>query len=463
MPTDGPTAPKPLTRASIFAQAWPIMLGQASIPLVGVVDATVIGRTGDAVALAGVALGATIIGLIFWSFGFLRMGMTGLTAQADGVGDRHEVEALLLRALLIGLALGLALLAVQVPLGALVFSLLAGGEDVTAQAGEYVSARFFGAPAALCVFAINGWLLGLGRTRSALLLQVVMNMVNIVADLVLVWGYDMGALGVGIGTATAEWVALLTGLVIAGRVAGGSFLVIVRRIPLSSITDRAALGRLFAVNRDIMIRTLALLFMFTWFANAGARLGATQLAANHVLLQFINMAAFILDAFAFTAESRVGNAIGRRSRTQFLRSIRLAGEFSLLAGALLAVVFLVLGTPVIAFITSDPGVRAEAMRFLPFAALVPLIGMPSWLLDGIFIGATRGRALRNAGVLATAFYLAIDLALRDQGNLGVWIAFSASYVLRAAALGAYLPGLLRELECGDAAKILDETRPDKSE
>lgn len=454
---------RPLTRASIFAQAWPIMLGQASIPLVGVVDATVIGRTGEAAALAGVALGATIINLIFWSFGFLRMGMTGLTAQADGSGKQSEVEALLLRALLLGFGLGLAILVLQWPLREAAFAVLAGGKDVTTEASAYVTARFFGAPAALCVFAINGWLLGLGRTRAALLLQVVMNLVNIAADIALVWGLDMGALGVGIGTAIAEWSALLVGLVIAGRVAGGSLRAIIARTPRAAIVDKAALKRLFAVNRDIMIRTLALLTMFTWFANAGARLGATELAANHVLLQFINFAAFILDAFAFTAESRVGNAIGARDKRAFLRSIRLAGEFSLGSGAVLALAFLLLGSPVIAFITTEPAVRAEAMRFLVFAALVPLVGMPSWLLDGIFIGSTRGKALRNAGVIATVLYLALDLSLRPYGNLGVWIAMIGSYFLRAAALGSYLPALLRDIETGEAAKHLDEAPPEKAE
>ena len=450
------SAPQPLTRASIFAQAWPIMLGQASIPLVGVVDAAIIGRTGDVAALAGVALGATIISLIFWSFGFLRMGMTGLTAQAKGSGNSGEVDALLLRALLIGFALGLLILLLQWPLREGAFALLAGGEDVTAQASQYVTARFFGAPAALCFFAINGWLLGLGRTREALVLQLVMNIVNIIADIALVWGMGLGALGVGIGTALAEWAALLTGLVIAGRVAGSGIIALIRCTPRRSITNPAALGRLFAVNRDIMIRTLALLAMFTWFANAGARLGARELAANHILLQFINLAAFVLDAFAFTAEARVGQAIGARDKRAFFRSIRLAGEFSLLSGALLALVFMAVGGMVIGVITTDAQVREEALRFLPFAALVPLIGMPSWMLDGIFIGATRGRALRNAAVIAALLYLALDFALRPYGNMGVWLAISAGYVLRAGALGAYLPRLVQDIETGEAAKHLDE-------
>ena len=401
-----------LTRPAIFAQAWPIMLGQALIPLVGIVDAAVIGRTGEPAALAGVALGAVVINLLFWSFGFLRMGMSGLAAQAQGAGDGGEVEALLLRGLAIGGVAGGILLLLQYPLGELAFALLAGGEDVTAEAAGYTAYRFFGAPAALAVFAINGWLLGLGRTRAALALLVAMNAANIALDLLFVWGLGMGAAGVGLGTAGAEWIALVTGLAIAAHVCGAGPVALMRRHGRRKLFDPAALTRLFRVNADLMIRTIALLAMFTWFANSGARLGAQPLAANHVLLQFVSVAGFVLDAFAFTAEARVGNAVGARSRTYFLRTIRLAGEFSLGAGLVLAALFWLAGDMAIAAITTDPGTREQAQRFLPFAALVPLLGMPSWLLDGIFIGATRTRALRNAALLAAALYLALDLALR---------------------------------------------------
>ncbi|MCL6251749.1 MATE family efflux transporter [Altererythrobacter sp. KTW20L] len=433
-----------LTRGAIFQQAWPIMLGQASIPLVGMVDAAVIGRTGDAAALAGVALGASVITMIFWSFGFLRMGVTGLASQADGRGDTSEVRALALRALVLALVIGAALLAASIPLRAAAFAILSGSEAVTTEADLYVAARLLGAPAALGSYAITGWLLGLGRTRAALVLQLVMNAVNIGADLWFVWGLGMGAEGVGYGTALAELAALVTGLLLMGRVLDRSLIAMIRTVPAGTLTDRAALARLLVVNRDIMVRTLAMLLMFTWFANAGARLGAVQLAANHVLLQFVSLAAFVLDAFAFTAEARVGHAIGGRDKPRFVRSVRLASEFSLAAGLVLALLFLALGEHLIAFIATDPAVRAEASRYLPFAAAIPLLGMPSWLLDGVFIGATRGVALRNAAVIAAALYLALDLALRGAGNLGVWIAFSASYLLRAGALGLYLPALLRD-------------------
>jgi MATE family multidrug resistance protein len=439
-------SPAALNRGAIFAQAWPIMLGQASIPLVGVVDAIVIGRTDDAAALAGVALGATIISLIFWTFGFLRMGMTGLTAQADGASDDREVHALLLRGLVAGGGIGLVLLVLMWPLRELAFAVFAGGEAVTGQARAFVTARFLGAPASLAVFAINGWLFGLGRTRAALGLQLVMNLANVAFDVVLVFGFGMGAAGVGFGTAGAEWVALATGLVVVTRIADASPLALAHETGRATLFAREAMVRLFAINRDLMIRTIALLILFAWFANAGARLGAVNLAANHVLMQFVSVAAFILDAFAFTAESRIGQAIGARSRPQFVRAARLTFEFSFVSGLALALLFWSLGEVTIRFVTTDPAIRAVAEQYLPFAALIPLIGMPSWILDGIFIGATRGHALRNAGVLATLLYLATDLALRPFGNLGVWLALCTSYLFRAGSLALFIPSLLRSFD-----------------
>lgn len=447
----------PLTRRAVFAQAWPIMLGQASVPLVGLVDTIVIGRTGDAAALAGVALGATVISLVFWTFGFLRMGMTGLTAQAEGAGDRVEVDALLVRGLAIGGAIGAVLLLLLWPLRELAFALLAGGAATTAEASAYVTMRFFGAPAALAVFAVTGWLFGIGRTRAALALQLVMNAANVVFNVVLVFVFGMGAAGVGLGTALAEWVALAAGLVLVTRIARANPLALARAAG-TGLWQREKLRHLFAVNRDLMIRTVALLLMFAWFANAGARLGAVALAAQHVLMQFVNVAAFVLDAFAFTAEARVGQAIGARSLERLRRAVRLTSEFALAAGALMAALFWLGGSQAIALITTDPAIRLQAERFLPFAALVPLVGLPSWMLDGVFIGATQGRALRNAAIVATGFYFAVDLALRPYGALGVWLALWAAYAFRAGGLAFHLPVLLRSFSTPQAVEGQGEAR-----
>lgn len=432
-----------LTRRQVFDQSWPIMLGQASVPLVGIVDTVVIGRSGDAVSLAGVALGATIVSFVFWAFGFLRMGMTGMTAQADGASDGREVDRLLARGMLLGLGLGTALFIAQILLIPAALGLMAGSANVSAEAQAYVAARFWGAPAALALFALLGWLLGLGRTRAALFVQIAMNAINGMLDVVLVWGFGFGAQGIGLGTAIAEWSALVIGLVIAFRIAGpGMRAALADR---AALFDRTALKRLFAVNADIMVRTVALLFLFAWFTNAGAREGATTLAAQHVLMQFVAVSAFVLDGFAFTAEMRIGQAVGRRSRKEFDRALRLTAEFSLLAGLAFAVGIWLAGNAVIAFVTPDDGVRAVAGAMLWAAALVPFIGVPAWLLDGVFLGATAGRSLRTAALISTAAYIATDIALRPYGVTGIWSALLASYLYRAGALAAFLPHLRRSI------------------
>ncbi|OYX47973.1 MAG: MATE family efflux transporter [Sphingomonas sp. 32-66-10] len=413
------------------------MLGQTTVPLVGLVDTAVIGWTGDAAALAGVALGTAIISFIFWAFGFLRMGMTGLTAQAHGRGARSEVDGLLLRGVVAGVGIGVVLLALQIMLVPLAFAALAGGGALDEAAREFVTARFLGAPAALGFYAVNGWLFGLGRTRETLALQILVNLVNAGLDMLFVWQFGMGARGIGLGTAIAEWVGLVAGLVLVVRIAGPRALLGQR----AGFFERTAWRRLFAVNADIMVRTIALLALFLWLANAGARLGTVQLAANHVLMQLVSIFAFVLDGFAFTAESRVGQAVGRGSRSDLKRAIRLTGEFSIGFGLLATLAALVFGGALIDLLTTNAAVREAARAVLPLAALAAIVGVPAWLLDGVFIGATQGRALRNAAILATALYIATDLLLRPLGATGLWLALLASYGFRAGLLAIHVPRL----------------------
>jgi MATE family multidrug resistance protein len=437
-----------LTRHAVFAQAWPIVVGQALVPLVGIVDVVVIGRASDAASLAGVAVGSAIISLIFWTFGFLRMGVTGLTAQAHGAGDRGEVAASLIRTLLLGVAIGAVLLLLSPVIVPVALRMMSVPSSAEGPARAFVAARFFGAPGALGFYAIHGWLIGLGRTRLALGCQIAMNGVNLALDMLFVGGFGMGALGVGIGTAIAEWSALAAGLVVAGRLLGWRAMW---AMPRATLFARAQMRRLVAVNVDIMIRTLGLLIMFTWFSRAGARLGTVPLAANHVLMQFVSVSAYVLDGFAFTAEARVGAAIGAGSRAAFLRAIRLTGEFSLAGGIVFAGLILAFGAAMIDFVTREPAVRSQAVALLPYCALVPLLGFPSWLLDGIFIGATRGRVLRNAAIVATSAYLLTDFMSRGLAEDGVWVALLASYVYRALTLGACLPSLIRRVEVSTPA------------
>ncbi len=438
-----------LSRKSILAQAWPIILSQASVPLVGLVDTAVIGRTGDETALAAVSLGAVIINFIFWSFGFLRMGMTGLTSQAHGANDLDEVQALLMRSACIGAGLGLLIMLAQHGVLSLALTFMSGSPAAESGAADYAAARFWGAPAALAVYAVNGWLLGLGRTGAALALQIVMNSANAVFDIVLVTQYGMGPAGVGAGTAAAEWTALILAVPLCWlslRRLGGFR---AEAFDLRRLVAASKLKRMFVVNADIMVRTIALLTLFTWFTNAGARQGDVMLAANHVLAQVMAIAAFVLDAFAFTAEERVGAAIGAGDKPRFWRAIRLTSEFALGGGVLLAITFILFGGPFIAILTSDPDVQDAALRFLPLAAAVSVIGAPAWMMDGIFVGATRTSALRNAALISTALYIILDLTLRPFGNWGVWAALTTSYVLRSVCLGLYVPALVKSITAGD--------------
>ncbi len=429
-------APLPLSRSRVLALAWPIMLAQMATATTGLVDTAVMGHYGTPAGLAGVGLAAVVFNFLYWGFGFLRMATTGLTAQADGAGDRDERNAILGRALLLGGGLGLALAALFPALAPLSLSLFEAEASVEVEAGAYFSARIWGAPAALMLYGLTGWLIGTGRTRALLAVQVLMNTVNAGLDWLFAGALGLGAAGIGAGTAIAEWVALGAGLMIVrGHLGRGAPLL-----------DGARLAALFSANLDIMVRTLALLFSFAWFVNSGARLGTAALAGNQVLLQLIAVSAFVLDAFAFVAEKEAGAAFGARDRARLVRAMRLTSELALLSGVVFSLVFWLGGSALITGLVRDPLVQASALAYLPWCALVPVIGAAAWQLDGLFLGTTQGSAVRNAGLMAMAAYLASDLFLTPRlGNAGVWSAFVLSYAYRAGALALYIPALLRRL------------------
>jgi MATE family multidrug resistance protein len=280
-------------------------------------------------------------------------------------------------------------------------------------------------------------LLGTGRTGALLAMQIVMNGVNIILDVCFVMGLGWGPVGIGAGTAIAEWVALAFGIAIVFKA--------LKREP--GLFDRSALLAMFNANRDILIRTLALLFCFAWFIRSGAMMGTAQLAGNEVLLQFITVSAFVLDGFAFVAEKEVGEAYGGRNPVRLRRAMRVTTELALVSGVLFSAVYFIGGSAVIETFIKDEEARAAALAFLPYCAIVPLIGVPAWQLDGFFLGATRGCAMRTSGVFSAVAYVSMDILLRPLwGNTGVWLAFLSMYVFRAGALAVFLPSLLKASE-----------------
>ena len=423
-----------LTRGKVFSLAVPIILAQAATATTGVVDTAIMGRFGDKADLAAVAIAAVAYSFIYWGFGFLRMSTTGLTAQANGQGDTAESRAILLRALMLGGAIGLALVLLSPLLKIGTFAAFEGTETVETLAKGYFDARIWGAPAYLMGLAVTGWMLGTGKTGQMLAFQIVLNGVNAGLDAWFVAGLDRGPAGIGAGTAIAEWISLGFGLILVAPAFRGH----------ARLIDRAKLTELFAANRDIMIRTLALVFCFAWFVRSGTLISTAVTAGNEVLLQFITVAAFVLDGFAFVAEKEAGEAYGARDGKRLTRAMRLTTEFALIAGAAISLLYFFGGGWVLQTFIRDPEAQAAALAYLPWCAAVPFLGIAAWQLDGLFLGTTQGRALRNAGVISAAFYLFADLLLRPAyGNTGVWGAFLLMYVFRAAALGIYVPGLFK--------------------
>ena len=418
------------------------MLSQVAMATTGIVDTAVMGRYGTAVDLAAVGMAAVVFSFLYWGFGFLRMATTGLTAQAEGAGDGPEVGATLMRALMLGAALGVGLVITFPLTSQIALALFQAEPAVEAEAAGYFWARIWGAPATLMGYAISGWLIGTGRTRALLAMQILLNGINAGLDYAFVAIWDWGAAGIGAGTAIAEWAALGFGLILVRGGFGAH----------GGLFDRAKLRALFNANRDIMIRTLALLLTFAWFVNSGARQGTAALAGNQVLLQFIAVSAFVLDAFAFVAEKEAGAAYGARDRTRLKRAMRVTSEIAFACGAAFSLVFWFAGGAVIEAFIADPAAREAALAYLPWCAAVPLIGVAAWQLDGLFLGTTQGPAVRNAALLATSAYLATDLLLAPSfANAGVWAAFLLSYVYRAGSLALYWPRLMQRMAAKTAA------------
>ena len=426
-----------LTHKRVLKIAIPIVLSNATVPILGAVDTGVVGQMGLAAPIGAVGVGAIILASIYWLFGFLRMGTTGLVSQARGAADTGEVAALLTRALMIGVVGGVALIALQVPILWAAFRLSPASPEVESLARSYISIRIWSAPFAIALYGITGWLIAQERTRGVLVLQLWMNGLNIGLDLWFVLGLGWGVQGVATATVLAEVSGALMGLWLCRD----AFNVPSWR-DWARVFDRARLIYMAKVNTDILIRSVLLLAVMVSFTFLGAGFGDRTLAANQILMQFIEITAYALDGFAFSAEAIVGHALGARSRAALRRGALLASFWGLIASGLLALGFAVFGGAIIDTMTTAPEVRDAARAFLPWMVLAPLLGLAAWMLDGIFIGATRTRDMRNMMILSLlAYVIAVAVMIPLFGNHGLWAALMVSYIARGATLLWKYPGL----------------------
>lgn len=431
-----------LSHKRVLGVAIPIVLANATIPILGAVDTAVVGQLGLAAPIGAVGIGAIIITAIYWLFGFLRMGTTGLTAQAIGSGDKPETSALLVRGIIIGLVAGLVLIIVQVPIFLGAFQLSPASMEVESLAQKYLQIRVYSAPAAIALFGITGWLIAKEKTREVLLLQLALNGINITLDLVFVLNLGWGVEGVAIATLIAEWSGLIFGLWLAREGFNNGYWK-----NWIQIFDRVRLIQMAKVNSDIMIRSILLEIGFVSFLFLGSSFDDATLAANQVLIQFLNITAYALDGFAFAAEALVGQALGAKNRPLFRRAVIMTSQWGLGSVILMALAFFVFGNSIINVMTTAEDVRVVSYEYLPWMVAAPLAGVAAWMLDGIFIGATRTADMRNMMFISFCIYLiALALLLPSYGNHGLWASLIIFSIARGVTLGFKYPALEKSSE-----------------
>lgn len=420
----------PPTSRDILAISVPATLGYLTTPLVGLVDMTVVGRLGDASALGGVAIGAVVFDIVLSMLFFLRLATSGLTAQAFGRGDQDEIRAVLLRGLVMAAGFGLIVVVLTgliVMAGAAAFGASA---PVVAAMQTYLGIRLIGTPLTLANFVVFGWLLGLGRAGYGLLLQMILNGVNMALAVLLVLGLGWGVAGAAWSSVAAEAAALLAGFAVLRRVAGPRIWPVARRV-----FDRAAFAPLIQLNFDITVRTLVLSAAFAFFMRESARQGDVLLAANAVLEKLLLFVAYFLDGFAAAAETFVGQAVGARARKVYDEAVRLTALWGFVLAITMGLALYAAGGPIIALITTEPAVIAAAERYLHWPALAPVVGVLAWQMDGVFIGATWSRDIRNLMLLSFAIYIAAWAALMPiLGNDGLWLALLIFFGARGLSL-----------------------------
>jgi len=426
---------------AIWAIALPAMLTNVATALFGLADLWVIGRLGDADAQAGVEIGAKFMMGLLVVFNFLRTGTIALTAQAAGRGDDAAQAATLVRALGLALLIGgvlLLLMPLAIPAG---LELLHARLEVAAEARTYVGIRYWGGALWLANAAIVGWLIGRRRVRAVLAVEIAANLVHIALDVAFVLGLGWGVAGVAAATLLSETGKLAAVIVIAAREPPAALAFGLARCPRT--WNRAALGALLRLNRDLFVRTLLLTAAILMLTRAGAYRGPLVLAANGILYQLFILSALILDGFESAAQVLCGEAVGARDRGRFERLVRALLLWGLAFGALISLVYALAGAPFAASFSTDPAVIATTMAYYPWAILLPVLGVTAYVFDGIYIGATWTRAMLATMIAAILVYAALLLAAGPLGNHGLWLAFTLFLIARAAGQALMLPRLER--------------------
>ncbi|RKF13134.1 MATE family efflux transporter DinF [Alginatibacterium sediminis] len=432
--------PSSIDYRQLLWMAFPMILSNITVPLLGIVDTIVVGHLAHAHYLAGVAVGSMICGNLFWMSGFLRMSTTGLTAQANGQGNVHAMTQTLVQALLVAVSIASILLLLQVPILEFALKITGASDVVSAYAADYFSIRIWSAPAVLSNYALLGWLLGMQYARGPLILLVITNLVNIGLDLLFVWGFEWDVKGVAAASVVADYIALLVGVILAihilKRQHSGSLSPLLF-LAVREITWQKMHG-FMALNRDIFIRTLALQACFAFITIQGARLGDNYVAANAVLLNFLMFISFAMDGLAYAVEAQVGHSIGAKQTQRMRRQVRAALELAFIGAVIFAVFFWYFSVDIVSLLTSIDSIRTIALDYIFWIALLPLMACWCYVFDGVFIGAAAGKVMRNSMLVSSlGVFFPVWWFSQSLGNHALWLALSALMLARGLSLGWY--------------------------
>ncbi len=438
----------------IIRLAWPASVAASVTPLLGAIDVWALAQSPRPLDIAAVGLASVIFSLAYWSFGFLRMSVAGLTAQAAGAEDETEARSTLVRGAVIGGAIGLTLVLLQLPISIISFKLLAVGSQASSETfatgRDYFAIRIWGAPFVLASYAAFGWLTARGRTDYLMIVSLFITGLNVILDYWFVIGLGWGAAGVAAGTLIAEIAGFFACLVFVALILkdhGG----ITNHWRVHEFWDPNRLSRTLSVNRDIFIRTALLAFSFAWFVQRGGAFGDVTLAANQVLLQLFLFTGLALDGTAIAAETLVGGSLGMqdqgRGLVRYQSAVKRTFILAISASLLFSFIYWLGGDWLIALLTPEGAIREAAQRYMPWVVISPMMVVIGFQLDGIFIGATRASEMRNSMIISTLIFIPASVFLAGRfENHGLWVAFSLYFLIRGATLAFYLPRIRKNFE-----------------
>jgi MATE family multidrug resistance protein len=424
---------------TMWRLAGPMIVSNISIALLGLVDTAVVGHLGQPYYLGGIAIGAIIFDFIYWGMGFLRMSTTGLTAQIHGQAnnqsnkqdDNNACRTILAQSLITAFLIATIILIFQKHIADLALWLLEGSDEVTFYARTYFEWSIWGAPAVLSLLVMTGWFLGMQNAKATLIVAVTVNIINVVLDFVFVFGFDMDVRGVALASVISLYIGFFVAVLLVSRelrINQGEWLI-------ADILHMQRLKEILALNQDIFIRTICLIFVFAFFTRQGAKQGDVVLAANAILLNFQALMALGLDGFANASEALVGKAVGSKDRKAFVDSVKTATFWSLVVSISFALIYAFAGKSMINILTDILSIRSEAYQYLPWMILSPIVAVWCFLLDGIFIGATRAREMRNSMLISTFLvFLPAWYLFQGIGNHGLWLAFIVFFIARGLTL-----------------------------